>query len=174
MNLHKYTAWTSLWRWWPITFLGDIPKNTFISSTVKAFCARACTTPTSSQTLDDRELALSFSLSPVRYLLFRIGIISSTEVAGEAILVVSVLAPRLDGGLLIHHPHVSSPKIGKRLILLSPHSSVHSLIKFCRHPYKRKTLVKKKIKKKKKSRRISRAAWTNLTITLFFLNLKFS
>ena len=68
----------------------------------------------------------------------------------------------------------ASPKIGKRLILLSPHSSVHSIIKFCRHPYKRKTLVKKNLKKKKKkSRRISRAAWTNLTITLFFLNLKF-
>ena len=46
-----------------------------------------------------------------------------------------------DRGPLLHHPYSSSPKIGKRLILLSPHSGVHSLIKFCRHPCKRKTLV---------------------------------
>ena len=55
-----------------------------------------------------------------------------------------------DRGPLIHHPHISSPKIGKRLILLGPHLSVHSLIKFCRRPYMRKTLVQKKKKNEDK------------------------
>ena len=53
-----------------------------------------------------------------------------------------------DGDPFIHHPHSSSPKIGKRLVLLGPHSCVHSLIELRHHPYKRKTLVKKKKNKK--------------------------
>ena len=67
---------------------GDDPKNIFISSVVKTSWALAIATPASSQTLDERESAFSFSFSPVCYL-FRWGGISSIEVVGEAILVVS-------------------------------------------------------------------------------------
>ena len=65
-------------------------ENTFISSVIKVSCAHASVTPTSSQTLNDRELALSFKLSPIRCLLFQRGIIYSIMVAKEAVLVVSV------------------------------------------------------------------------------------
>ena len=139
----------SLWRWWPTTSLGDVPKNTFISLAVKASYAYACATPASSQTLDDRESVLSFSLSPLRSLLFRKWIISSTDRGGRGGCPRRLGArvswgSRSDEGPLIHHLHVSGPKIGKRLILLGPHPGIHSLIKFFRHPCKRKTLVKKR------------------------------
>ena len=90
MNLHKYITWMSLWRWRPTTLLGDVLENTFISSVAKVSYACASVTPASSQTLDDRELALSFKLSPICCLLFQRGIISSIKVAREAVLVVSV------------------------------------------------------------------------------------
>ena len=115
MNVHKCTTWTSLWRWQPTTSLGDVPENTFFSSAVKVSYALASATPLLSQILDEWELALSFPLSLVRCL-FQRGMISSTEVAGEAVLVVLVLgvagvtevplsitrivlAPRLERGL---------------------------------------------------------------------------
>ena len=56
-----------------------------------------------------------------------------------------------DEGPLIHHLHSFGPKIRKGLILPNPHLGVHTLIKICRHPCKRKTLVKKKEKKKEKT-----------------------
>ena len=52
-----------------------------------------------------------------------------------------------DGSPLIHHLHNSSPNVGKGLILLGLHSCVHSLIELRCHPYKRKILVKKNLKK---------------------------
>ena len=123
-------------------------------------------TPASSQTLDDRESALSFSLSSVRCLLFRRGIISSTKLAREGAR--GSWGSQSEEGPLIHHSHVPGPKIGKRLILLGPHPSVHSLIKFCRHPYKRKTLVKKK------KREDDISSMDELNTYSFFLNLNVS
>lgn len=51
-----------------------------------------------------------------------------------------------DGNPLFHHSHALSPKIGQRFILLSPHLSIHSLVKFSSHSCKRKTLKKRKKK----------------------------
>ena len=89
MNLYKYTTWTSLWRWRPTTLLGDMPEKTLSSSVVKASCALARARPTSSQTLDERESALFFPLSATRYF-FRRRVISSVEVARDAVFVVSM------------------------------------------------------------------------------------
>ena len=75
--------------------VGSVPENAFISLVVKVSYARANATPASSKILDDRESALSFNLSLVHHFLLRRGIISSTKVAREAVLVVSV--PRVVG-----------------------------------------------------------------------------
>ena len=75
--------------------VGSVPENAFISLVVKVSYARANATPASSKILDDRESALSFNLSLVHRFLLRRGIISSTKVAREAVLVVSM--PRVAG-----------------------------------------------------------------------------
>ena len=69
--------------------LKGIPEKTFRSSAVTTPCALSITNPSSSQIVGEQESAFSFSLINKRGL-FEEGVgISSTEVAGEAILVVS-------------------------------------------------------------------------------------
>ena len=75
---------------WPTTSLEDMPEKTLSSSAMKASYALTNARPASSQTLDERELALSFPLLATRYF-FWSGVISSTEVAKEAVLVVSIM-----------------------------------------------------------------------------------
>ena len=60
-----------------------------------------------------------------------------------------------DGAALLHHPHSLSPKTRQGLVLFGPHPSIHTLVKFSCHSYKRKALVKKKknfLKKREKGR----------------------
>ena len=63
---------------------------TFKSSVVMAPCALSSTNPLSSQTLDERESVFSFPLSVIHGLLEVEVRISSTEVAGEVVLTISV------------------------------------------------------------------------------------
>jgi len=62
--------------------------RTLSSSVVKASCTLIRARPASSHTLDERESAFSLPLSTTRCFFGR-GVISSTEVAGDAVLVAS-------------------------------------------------------------------------------------
>ena len=64
----------------------DIPENTLSSSIMKASCALVRARPASSQALDERESGFLLVLV-CHALFFRQGVISSTEVAGDATLV---------------------------------------------------------------------------------------
>ena len=64
------------------------PRKALSASLEKTSCALVCTRSALSQTLDDREKAFSFPLSTRAF--FLSGVISSTEVAGEAALVGTV------------------------------------------------------------------------------------
>ena len=68
--------------------LEGTPEKTLSSLVVKASCALISARPMSSQKLDEHELAFSLPLSATCYF-FEHGVIPSTEVAGEAVLVVS-------------------------------------------------------------------------------------
>ena len=66
------------------------PEKTFKSLTIMTPCAHSTANPLSSQTVDERESAFSFSLSDKRGLL-KAGVgISSTEVIGETVLAISI------------------------------------------------------------------------------------
>ena len=68
--------------------LEGTPEKTLSSFAVKASYALVSARLMSSQMLDKHELAFSLPLSATRYF-FEHGVISSTEVAGETVLVVS-------------------------------------------------------------------------------------
>ena len=75
-----------------------------MSSAVKLSCALDKATPAPSHMLEDRESTFSFCLSPVRCLLLQ-GLISSTEVFGEAVLIA--LVPGVDKVAVVTGPPFS-------------------------------------------------------------------
>lgn len=83
-----YHTWTNLWMWRLTISLEGIPESTLRSSPVKASCAFVKARLASSQTLDYLEPTFSLPLS-ITSCLFGRGVISSTNVVGEATLVVS-------------------------------------------------------------------------------------
>ena len=165
MNLHKYL--NELVKMTTYNLVGKGAENTFISSAVKVSCTCASATSALSQTLDDWESALSFSLSSVRCLLFRRGIISSTEVAGEAVLVISVLGvagvAEVTEALLSITRIVLALRLERGSFFLALIRAYIPWLNFVVIPVRGKHLLKKKMKRKG-------AAWTKLTLTFFFLN----
>ena len=83
--------------------------------------------------------------------------ISSTEVAKEAVLVILVLRVTgvtetpistmctnwSDGDSLLRDAHYPLPEIGQRLVLLRSHFCIHVLVELSRHFCEKETLVKK-------------------------------
>ena len=100
-----------------------------------------------SQTLEDRESAFSFCLSPVRCLLLQ-GLISSTEVFGEAVLIVSV--PGVDGVAVVTGPPFSvtrtflAPRLDKGSFFLALIRAYVLLLNLVVIPTRGKHLLKKK------------------------------
>lgn len=109
----------SLWIWRSTILLEGMPKKTLSSSTMKVFYALVSARSKSSQTLDEWEVPFSLPLSTIRYL-FGSGVISSTEVAREAVLVGSVTGGRgSNGDPLLHNANYPLPEVGKGLVLLA-------------------------------------------------------
>ena len=77
--------------------------------------------------------------------------ISSTNVAGVAILVISMMGvvgiARVTEASFSTTRTVLAPRLEMGLIFRGPYLCVHPLVELHRHPYKRRTLVKKKKKK---------------------------
>ena len=85
-KLYKNITLMSLRMCRPTSSLEGTPKRALKSSVVKASCALVSARLASFQTLDNRESAFPFPLSATHGF-FMCGVISSTEVAGEAVLV---------------------------------------------------------------------------------------
>ena len=87
---------------------------------------------------------VSFILPFVSYMLFLLeeGDLFNRGSWGGCSRHLSVEGSWSDGDPFLHYAHSSGPKIGKALVFLGPHSCVHTLVEFRRHPYKRRTLVK--------------------------------
>ena len=135
-----------------------------MSSVVKVSYALNKATPVSSQLLEDRESTFSFCLSLIHCLLLR-GLISSTEVSGEAVLAASV--PGVDGVATMTGPPFSvtctflAPRLDKGsffLVLIRVYILWLNLVVIPTRG--------KHFKKKKKFLLLS------LTFTLFLLNVK--
>ena len=144
----------SLWRWRPTTSLAGTLENSFMSSVVKVSYALNKATPVS---------------SPIHCLLLR-GLISSTEVSGEAVLAASV--PGVDGVATMTGPPFSvtctflAPRLDKGsffLVLIRVYILWLNLVVI---PTRGKHLLKKK----KKGMR--RKGMMSLIVTLFLLNVK--
>ena len=170
--MHKHFTWMSLWTCWYATALNGTSEKNFRSSVVPTLCALSTASPSSSQTVDERESAFSFSLTVKCGLFEGVGI-SSIEVVGETVLAVltsetmgvAEVIEVTDGPFPVTHSLLSD--VGQWLVLLGPHLCIHTLVELGRHFYKKKTLGKKK-----KIQVYARGSiLTSLILTLFSFNV---
>ena len=151
---------------------------TFNSSVVTAPCALSTANPSSSQTLDERESAFSFPLL-VTHGLLEAGVgISSTEVAREAILTVSV--PETMGVTEVGGVTKGPFPMTRTVLFLRLDSCLSFFVLILAYIFllnlvvifeKGKHLLREKKKKKKKTSTM-KSALTNVTLTLFSFNFK--